>query len=247
MKKTILCASLLAISSAASASEFSLGVTTSYSPAVYKGNDAKFVPFPMISYQGENFYIQGTEVGFSLFPQGTPLNIIPHVKYDGRSLDPDDVDNADLEVLDERKAGLLGGVTIQALTTTGVIEITAGADLSGNHDGVYAEAVWKLPIKTADYLIMPEFGYTYYDSNFNDYYYGVTAKEQADSNNKFTAFDAPSEGQLFASLTYQQKITTNVQITTQVRYSKFGSKVSDSSILDSDDAVSGSVGISYIF
>ena len=247
MKKTILCASLLAISSAASASEFSLGITTSYSPAVYKGNDAKFTPFPMINYQGENFYIRGTEAGFALFPQGTPLNIIPHVKYDGRSLDPSDADSADLKLLDERKAGALGGVTIQALTTTGVIEITAGADLSGNHDGVYAEAVWKLPIKTADYLIMPEFGYTYYDSNFNDYYYGVTAEEAVKTSSAITAFDAPDEGQLFAALTYQQKITENVQITTQVRYSKFGSKVSDSSILDRDSAVSGSLGISYIF
>jgi len=247
MKKTILCASLLAISSTASASEFSLGVTTSYSPAVYKGNDAKFVPFPMVNYQGENFYFRGTEAGFALFPQGTPLNIIPHVKYDGRSLDPSDADSAALKTLDKRKAGLLGGVTLQALTTTGIIEITAGSDLSGNHDGVYAEAVWKLPIKTADYLVMPEIGYTYYDSNFNDYYYGVTAAEQTASSNKFTAFDAPSEGQIFAALTYQQKITPNVQITTQVRYSKFGSTVSDSSILDRDNAVSGSVGISYIF
>ena len=232
-------------STTATAGDFSAGVMASYSPAVYLGADRNTVLFPMIGYEGEYVFLRGTSAGVGLLPLGTPLNVIFRAEYDPRALDPEDSDDSDIKQLDERKSGVLGGVTLQAINSLGTFEATVGSDIASNHNGIYAEAVWKKPFHSGYYGITPEIGYAFNSDKLNNHLYGVSQSEA--ERTRFNAFDGGWSGQLFVGVSAYTHLTKNVRVIGSVRYSKLDSELADSPIIENDDSVSGTLGIAYVF
>ncbi|PML71075.1 hypothetical protein BCT81_27180, partial [Vibrio sp. 10N.261.52.A1] len=154
-------AMLTATTTHAKISQWSLGVAASYSPAVYKDTASNRAVIPMIGYEGEHFFMRGFSAGYRLLPAGSPQNIVFRAVYDPRTLKPGDSDNVDIQKLDERKASVLGGVSYQVITLVGMFEATAGSDLGFRHNGIYAEAAWRLPIRRNGWAITPSIGYAY--------------------------------------------------------------------------------------
>jgi outer membrane protein len=243
--KRLALATLALAATSVSANEVSLGFITSYSPAVYKGLDSNIIPFPMIGYEGEHLFLRGTGIGYSLLPQGTPLNIILRAQYDPRILKPEDSDNADIQKLDERKAGALGGATFQVITTTGTIEATVGSDIALNHNGLYAELVFKESFHMGAWGLTPEIGYAFNDDKLNNHLYGVSAAEAARTD--FEAFDAGWSGKIFVGVGGYTYLSENIRLIGSVRYSKLDYDLEDSPIIESDNVLSGTLGASYIF
>lgn len=224
---------------------FSAGVMTSYSPAVYLGADRNVVLFPMIGYEGEHLFLRGTSAGVGLLPLGSPLNVIFRAEYDPRALDPEDSDDSDIKKLDERKSGVLGGVTLQAVNSAGTFEATVGSDIASNHNGIYAEAVWKKPFHYGFYGFTPEIGYAFNSDKLNNHLYGVSQAEA--ERTRFDAFDGGWSGQLFVGFNAYTHLTRNVRLVGSLRYSKLDSELADSPIIENNDSVSGTLGIAYVF
>ncbi|MGR5149449.1 MipA/OmpV family protein [Photobacterium alginatilyticum] len=245
MKKNALLAMLALASTTTIAGEFSAGAITSYSPAVYLGADRNTVMFPMIGYEGEHVFLRGTTAGVGLLPLGTPLNVLFRVAYDPRALDPEDSDDIDIKKLDERKSGVLGGVTLQAINDLGTFEATVGSDIASNHNGIYAEALWKKPLNFGLYGFAPEFGYAFNSDKLNNHLYGVSQAEA--ERTRFNAFDGGWSGQLFVGVSAYTHLTRNVRVIGSVRYSRLDSALADSPIIENDDSVSGTLGIAYVF
>ncbi len=244
LKRLVLATMALAVTSV-SANEVSLGFITSYSPAVYRGLDSNIVPFPMLGYEGEHLFLRGTGIGYSLLPQGTPLNIILRAQYDPRILKPEDSDDLDIQKLDERKAGALGGVMFQAITTAGTIQASVGSDIALNHNGLYAELVWKESFHMGAWGLTPEIGYAFNDDKLNNHLYGVSAVEAARTN--FEEFNAGWSGQTFIGLGGYMYLSEHIRLIGSVRYSKLDHDLAGSPIIESDDVFSGTLGASYIF
>ncbi len=138
-------------------------------PPLFTKLGTNIEPFPMIGYEGSHVYLRGTSAGYSLRPQGSPLNLIFGVAYDPRMLKPEDSSNVDIKKLDERKAGVLGGATIQNISQIGLLEFSIGTDIANNHNGLYAETVWKLPIINSLYTIISEVCYSYNSKKLNNH------------------------------------------------------------------------------
>ncbi|MCW8331902.1 MipA/OmpV family protein [Photobacterium sp. SDRW27] len=245
MKKLILSAVIAAAASSANAGEVSLGLTSSYSPAVYKGLDSNVEPFPFIGYQGDQFYIEGVELGYHLVHRDAPLNLIFRVAYDPRTLKPEDSDDADIKLLDERKAGALGGVTLQHKGAVGTLQATVGTSLNNTETGYYGELVWKHHINRGFYGLIPEIGYAYNSEELNDHLYGVSAEEA--SRTRFDEFHAGNSGKMFVGLGSYAYLSKSLRLTLSARYTKLDSEIADSPIVRRDDALSGTFGVSYIF
>jgi MipA family protein len=245
MKRALLCAVLIAASSSATAGEFSLGVVTSYSPAVYKGADSEVVPFPLLGYEGEHLYLRGTEAGYRLLKSGSDLNVIFRVAYDPRTLKPSDSDDVDIQMLDERKAGGLAGVTLESNTEFGIFQATAGTAITNDNTGVYAEVLYKKLFNMGRFGFAPEIGYAYNDSELNNRLYGVSAEEAARTN--FEQFDADASGRMFVGAESYLYVTKDIRVTASIRYTKLDSKLADSPIIDNDNSVTGTLGAAYIF
>lgn len=236
---------LIALSANVQSNEVSVGFITSYSPAVYKGLDSNTAFFPMIGYEGEHLYFRGTELGYALMPQGTPLNMIFNVQYDPRVLKPEDSDNTDIQKLDKRKAGALGGITLQALTTAGTLEASVGSDVVGEHNGLYAEVVLKESFNLGAWGFTPEIGYAFNDDKLNNHFYGVSEAEA--NRTSFSAFDAGWSGKAFVGVSSYLYLTESIRLVGSLRYSKLDTDLADSPIIESEHLFSGTIGASYIF
>ncbi|MGF1760878.1 MipA/OmpV family protein [Photobacterium sagamiensis] len=246
MKKlAVLAAIALSTAPTANAGEFSLGLVTSYSPAVYKGLDSDVVPFPMIGYEGKHLYLRGTGGGIRLRPAGSPFNVIGFLQYDPRTLRPGDSDDLDIQKLDEREPGVLGGVTLQAVNQAGVFQFSVGSDVTGDHYGLYSEVTWKKPFINGRYGLIPEVGYAYNSDKLNNHLYGVSSAEA--ERTRFDAFDAGWSGKLFVGASSYMHITKKIRITGSLRYTKLDDELANSPIVKTENALSGTLGVAYVF
>ena len=233
------------LSSSAIAGQWSLGAITSYSPAVYKDTDSNQVVIPLIGYEGEHVFLRGFSAGARLFPAGTPQNIIFRVRYDPRTLKPSDSDNLQIQQLDERESSVLAGVSYQQITPVGVFEIGAGTDIGDQHNGLYAEAAWRLPIRANRWGVTPEIGLAYNSDKINNHLYGVSEAESVRSG--LAEFDAGWDGQYFIGMNGHFMLSQHIRFTAGIRYSNLEGDIASSPILERSVSHSGSVGIAYIF
>ncbi|MCG7495855.1 MipA/OmpV family protein [Vibrio sp. Of7-15] len=236
-------------SGAASAaiSQWSVGAAASYSPVVYTETDSNKVVIPTLGYEGEHVFLRGFSAGARLYPIGTPQNVIFRLLYDPRTLKPEDSDNADIKLLDERKASILGAITYQVLTPVGVFEVGAGTDVGNKHNGLYAEAAWRLPIRMNGWGITPAIGYSYNSEEINNHLYGVSAAESARTSGRISAFEADWDGQYFVGLSGYFHITDRVRVTGGFRYMNLEGGIESSPIIEHTTISTGNIGISYLF
>ncbi|MGR5149452.1 MipA/OmpV family protein [Photobacterium alginatilyticum] len=243
MGKSVFYLTFLVASVSAFAGEFSLVAVTSYSPAVYKGQGTNVEQFALLGYEGRHLYVRGTSAGYSLNPLGSPLNLILGVGYDPRTLHPEKSSNVDVQQLDQRKAGVFGRVSLQAISQAGELEVSIGTDLANNHNGLYVEAVLRLPVSKELHTFVPEIGYSYNSKKLNNHLYGVSYNESRKTD--FDSFDAGSNGAFFIGLNTQFRLYRQVTIFSSVRYSNLDSGISQSPVIESSRAISAVVGFSY--
>ncbi|NOH24053.1 MipA/OmpV family protein [Vibrio europaeus] len=236
---------LVAPQAMAKISQWSIGAAASYSPAVYKDTPSNETIIPLVGYEGEHLFLRGFTAGYRLYPIGSPQNIIFRAAYDPRTLKPEDSTNPDIRLMDERQATVLGGVSYQVITLVGLFEATAGSDILHRHSGIYAEAVWRLPIRRNGWGITPSMGFAYNSERLNNHLYGVSSEEAARSN--FDEFDADWDGQLFISASGYMHITPNVRVTGGVRYTNIEGGIEDSPLIESGVTTSANLGVAYVF
>lgn len=242
-----LCTIALLVCMNANAADMSLGVVTSYSPAVYKGLDSNIVPFPLIGYEGSQFFVRGTSLGWRLNKAGSPQNVIFRVIYDPRTLKPEDSDNEDIKKIEERESSFLAGVSYQLTTIAGIMELGAGSDIGNIHNGLYGQLSFRHPIYLVNGAmgVIPEIGYSYNSDKLNNHLYGVS-KAEADKTS-FEQFDANWSGEYFVALNGYMHLSQTIRVTGGIRYSNLDSHITDSPLLDRSVSISGTAGISYVF
>ncbi|USD42564.1 MipA/OmpV family protein [Vibrio sp. SCSIO 43135] len=226
-------------------SQWSLGVAASYSPAVYKDTPSNQTVIPVIGYEGEHLFLRGFSAGYRINPVGSVQNVVFRLVYDPRTLKPSDSDNEQIQKLDERDSTILGGVSYQLITMVGMFEATAGTDVGRTHNGLYAEAAWRLPIRKRGWAITPSIGYAYNSENLNNHLYGVSGEEAMRSG--LTEFDADWDGQYFIGASAYLHITPRVRVTGGVRYTNLEGDIERSPIIESGVNTTANVGVAYVF
>ncbi|PFG45869.1 outer membrane protein [Vibrio sp. ES.051] len=231
--------------SQAAGSSWSLGGAVAYSPAVYKDTDYNTTVIPLIGYEGEHLFFRGFSAGYRLLPVGSERNVIFRLAYDPRTLKPEDSDNAKIRLLDERKASVLAGVSYQVNTKAGTLEASAGTDVGDQHNGLYAELAWRLPLHFRGWGVTPSIGYAYNSEKLNNHLYGVSKAEEQRSSIK--AFDADWDGHYFIGASAYLHLTRKVRLTGSIRYLNLDGDLADSPILERGIATTGTLGVSYVF
>lgn len=226
-------------------SQWSLGVAASYSPAVYKDTPSNQTVIPLIGYEGEHLFLRGFTAGYRLFPVGSPHNIVFRAAYDPRTLKPEDSNDPNIRLVNERKATVLGGVSYQAITLIGMFEATVGSDIANRHNGVYAETAWRLPIRRGGWGITPSLGYAYNSSRLNNHLYGVSSAEATRSG--LTEFDADWDGQIFIGASGYFHLTPSIRISGGVRYTNIEGDIEGSPLIESGVTTSANIGVAYVF
>ncbi len=237
----------VAVNAHAQISQWSIGAAAAYSPSFYKDTPSNTTVIPMIGYEGEHIFLRGFSGGYRLYPIGAPQNIIFRFMYDPRTFQPEDSDNKAMQQLDERKSSVLGGVSYQMITHVGIVELTGGTDIGRTHNGLYAEAAWRLPIRGKGWAITPSFGYSYNSEKLNNHLYGVSIEESKRTNGVINQFDADWDGQFFIGLSTYFHVTPNIRVTGGLRYVNLEGNLEDSPMIEHTTSSTGNVGIAYVF
>lgn len=132
---------------------------------------------PGVFYDNNRIYARGAQAGAYLMNDGTN-ELAATVQLAGHSFDPDDANGA-LASLDKRKASAAAGLSYQRRTSIGGFRAQIATDVLDRSGGTTARLTYLAKISKDKLTVYPSVGFEFYDQDYNNYYYGVSAAEAA--------------------------------------------------------------------
>lgn len=227
-----------------------VGVSAFYNKLPYQAWDGDEVtPIPYFAYKKGNFYVEGADVGYTMFAQeqrnsGYYFDVIGSTRV-GFGYESDDSpalagmeDRDDIAVETGLKAGYYNEF--------GLFELSARQDIAGAHKGFVANVSYFLPLgdEAQTYQFIPYVGASYQSDKFNNYYYGVMRNEATASRQ---AYNADGGTNLYLGATLVYNFTPQWSLSLNAQYETLASSIEDSPIVTEDNMVSGFMGVTYTF
>lgn len=240
----VLCVFLIFPAPFAAAQEFSLGVNAGAGVSVYRGVGTEYIAFPLINYDNNVIYIDGTEAGYYLFK--TPhQEFTVNLNYIDTSLDPGDSSDRRIKRLDRRRSTVMAGVTYTFRSDWGEIQAQILGDTLSRNKGFSADLRYTAQFQTGPLTYVPSIGATWYNSDYNNYYYGVSGNESRRSGLRH--YDSGSGVNPYVELLVNYAATKNWNVFVSGRYEHLNSTIKDSPIVNKSGEASFHTGISYKF
>ncbi|WP_034915234.1 MipA/OmpV family protein [Erwinia sp. 9145] len=222
----------------------SLGASVVYSESPYKGGDSRYLPLPLINYDGDSFYIHGFQAGYYLWKdQEDQLSLT--ILGSPQQFDTDDTDNKQLKQLDNRHMTALAGATWRHNAEWGTVRTTVAADVLDNSNGYIWDLAYLYRFQFGQLSVTPGIGAVYSSENQNDYYYGVSKRESRRSG--LASYDADDSWNPYLELTTIYAINESWNATLAGRYTRLSDEVKDSPMVDQSSQLTVWTGISYTF
>ncbi|MGP9492588.1 MipA/OmpV family protein [Psychrobacter sp. AOP7-B1-24] len=142
-------------------------------------DDTEINVLPGAFYDNNLFYIRGAQAGAYVI-NNRENQLSAYVKLAGSEFDPDDATD-ELAGLDERKSSAEAGLSYQRNTSLGAIRAQIGADVLDRSGGNTARLTYLARITKGNLTVYPSIGFEYHDDDYNEYYYGVSDEESAET------------------------------------------------------------------
>ncbi len=201
-------------------------------------------PVPIVLYEGEHFFARGATIGWDFLNSSVvELAVIGEFIGDGY----ESSDSNFLKGMSDRDPTFgVGGHMIWKPENLG-LKATAVTDIADNSDGTQLRGEIFYTHRTGDWMLKPSASIIWQDDDYNDYYYGVRAKEArlAIGRTPYSA-DSDVNYRLGAVAVYQQKASPWMFVG-GVLYNFLGDEIEDSSIVDEDNELVGLIGVAYTF
>ncbi len=245
MKKTFLAAAAAMLSiGSAQASDYALGAGLHLNFSEYKGVDAEVIPAPIMNVETEHFYIHGLEAGGYLVktPQHT---VMLGISYMPLEFDAGDSDNHAMKQLDDRDASAFANLSYSFTSQYLIFSAKISGDILGESNGILADASIAKRFQVQRLGIMPVIGATWASSNFNDYYYGISAAESKRSG--LEAYEADSSVTPYARVVFDYSFNDHLSLWLEGSARWLGSEVKDSPMVEDDVRLGFGGGINWRF
>lgn len=158
------------------AAEITVGAGGFYSTSPYKKHDDSILPFPLINYEGERFYVSGASAGVYIWKDGMH-EVMAGVSYYGYKFDNDKTDDHRLKRLSNRHSTLMAEIGYRLKTDYGIAAVKVSGDVLGNSEGFIVDLNYRYPLTYGNFRVVPAVGVQWASKNQQDYYYGVSRKE----------------------------------------------------------------------
>ena len=232
-------------------SGFSAGLGVVGNTGLYVGEDTNVTPIPILSYEGERFFIRGLYGGMSLYKNELiTLNGILSVNMD--QLDVDDLSESKLTQKNLSRAQLedrdisadIGLETILKLPY-GIVSVQALNDIGGASDAAEAKInyqyFWRL---NNQLMLIPNVGLEWLSDDRANYYYGTLHSEVVKGVEKYTPNSVVIPHiSLGASYSFNPKW----KATSAVIYKFLPDKIVDSPLVDTSSTTNFFMGVTYKF
>ncbi|MGP9545634.1 MipA/OmpV family protein [Psychrobacter sp. AOP7-B1-25] len=134
---------------------------------------------PGAFYDNNRVYVRGAQAGTYLINDGVN-QLSAYAKLAGSEFEPDDANDA-LQGLDKRKPSAEAGLSYQRRIAIGGIRAQFGTDVLDRSDGNTARLTYLTRFSKNKLTVYPSIGFEYHDADYNEYYYGVSDEESAET------------------------------------------------------------------
>lgn len=164
-----------------------LGAGAVYSSSVYKGDDGKIMPIPMVFYKQDKLYFAGKWAQYQLLKQeGFEFGALAQWRFDGY----DSSDSRYLSGMSDRRMSIDGGAVASYFDGWGRTRLSFVTDLLSKHSGQELSASYGKRFGFGKMSITPSAGVLYKTNNLTNYYYGVRSKEATVARKAYKAGSA---------------------------------------------------------
>ena len=160
--------------------ELSVGVNVMAVKSAYDLEDSTDVRvLPGIFYDNNRVYARGAQAGAYLLNDGVN-QLAAYAQLAGSEFDPDDANGA-LQGLEKRKSSAEAGISYLRRTPIGGIRGQFATDVLDESGGNTGRLTYLAKITRNKLTVYPSIGFEYHDADYNEYYYGVSEKESAET------------------------------------------------------------------
>lgn len=229
---------------AAQAGGFSLGAGGGFSSSPYKGHDDSIMPFPLVFYEGERFFIRGLSAGVHLW-KGNNQEISTGLSYSFFHFDSDSTSNDQLKMLDDRYATATIDLMYRLRTQWGTASLKVSRDILGHSDGFTADASYRLPIVIGQVQLTPGAGVQWASKEQLDYYFGVSSRESRKSGLEEYSPSNAFSPYLGLDVGYSLSESWSAGAGAQVLF--LNDEIKDSPMVDSSELIITTISVKYTF
>lgn len=205
---------------------WSMGATTRLFNSPYLGEDIRADFLPEINFQGDNWYLDGSQAGWrSDKHQDLTLDTFARYRFGGYS----EEHSSDLDGM-RRYGTVEAGAKVTADTALGDISLSAAHDALNRHQGWSSTAEWRWRWHDAQWRIEPFIAADYDSADVNNYFYGVKPSE---SLNDRRAYSADAALNYRAGIDSWYRLGQPHLFGLSLSHTVFDSSITDSPIVDS--------------
>lgn len=215
------------------------------STSIYAGESNSSTIYPSIVFNGERLFFKAGSLNYSVKEWGS-VSAGLTVSHDTNFLSSDEEyrKNPELAGLTKRDATLDGGFYINHTTDLGRLQFSYLTDLGNKHDGQSASIKYTFDLKMGNWYVNPVMGATWVSADKVNHYFGVSSAEA--SSTRLT-YKGKSTANLFAGVRARYEISDKWDLNLRTGATRFGSGITDSSIVDEKSAYYSSVSINFNF
>jgi outer membrane protein len=225
--------------------DYALGVAVSTKQNPYIGAKNSTIVYPYLTSLNDAtltddwLVIRAGDLGVRwVTDNGWELGVVGRIQTLG--LGNSDAD--ELVGISDKKWGVEMGPTIGWRGWPVQINFTVYAEITGHHDGTSSNLTFSVPYKLPRGYIVPTFELDYRNSDYLDYYYGVTDDEALPSRPAYTPDDEISPA---VRVRFGYELSPKWLLSGGFGVQYLGSEVSDSPIVERDHIWSARIGLAY--
>ena len=226
------------------AEPLSLGASVIYAQSPYRGGQDRYLPVPVINYEGEKFWLRSLQGGYYLW-KDSQNRLSLTLSGSPQQYDPDDNDLGDMKELDKRRMTLMGGVSYRHEAEWGILRTGLLGDVLNNSNGIVWDLAWLYRLDFGQFSVTPGIGATWNSANQNRYYYGVSGHEAARTG--IRSYRPDDSWSPYAELSVNYRINAQWNAALVGRYTRFDDEIKDSPMVDKSGQTALWTGISYSF
>lgn len=226
------------------AAEYALGAGIHMNASEYKGVDIEVVPAPIMNAETEYFYLHGLEAGGYLL-KSPKHAIMLGVSYMPLEFDAGDSDDHQMKQLDDRDASAFLNLSYRYTGELASFGAKISGDILGESNGILVDVNAAKRFQIQRLGITPIIGVTWSSSNFNDYYYGISAAESARSG--LEEYEADSSVTPYARMVFDYSFNDHLSIWLEGSVRHLGSEVKDSPMVEDSVRLGFGGGVNWSF
>lgn len=220
-------------------SGWSLGGGLAVTDPGYVGQTRRITPIPEFFYHRGRLFFAGFSAGY-LLDDGRHYRFSLLVKPQLNRLHPGD--DPQLQGIQTREWSLDGGAKLSVFGDWGRFRIGAFHDLLDRNNGTQVDAGYEYSFHLGDWRFTPGIGARWENANLTSYYYGVSAAEAIPGR---PAYSPGSAVDPYVSIGLSTSISEHWRFHGSLEYTRFGSAIHDSPIVDRSGSPTLFIGFTY--